>query len=107
MNPEGIQFARNLEIKAHSEANLARAECPRRNQERVEKCLTLRRRRSGGEGVEVYELCTEAEYGFVQHVIELNYRTQAHTLVQTKFARDIQVEKKQARARTSVARQIS
>src|SRR5438876_1813779 len=102
-----MYFTFRSKIEANAEANLARAECPRRNQERVEKCLTLRRRRSGGEGVEVYELCTEAEYGFVQHVIELNHRTQAHTLVQTKFARDIQVEKKQARARTGVAPQIS
>src|SRR6266516_644347 len=97
----------NSKIKTNPKANLARAECPRRNQKRVEKCLTLLRRGGGGEGVEVYELCAEAEYGFVQHVIELNYRTQAHTLVQTKFARDIQIEKKKARTRTGVARQIS
>ena len=64
-------------------------------------------RRSGREGVKVYEFAAEAVDGFVEHVVKLHYRTQPQVFAQAKLARNIQVEEKLSRTVSGVARQVS
>src|SRR4029077_5429197 len=96
-----------LEVETDAEPNLSRAQGARGDQKRIEERSTLFGRRCGSEGVEVYEFTTEAVDSFVEHVVKLHYRTQAHVFAQAKLTRDIQVEEKLTGSLSGVARQIS
>lgn len=96
-----------LEVEANAEANLAWAECASSYQKRVEKRLPLFGRRGRCEGVEVDELTTEAEDGFVQHIVKLHHRPHTNLFSETKFTSDIQIEEELSRTLAGIARQVS
>jgi len=96
-----------LEVETHAEPNLSRAQGARGDKKRIEECPTLLGRRSGREGIKVYEFAAEAVDSFVEHVVKLNYGTQPHVFAQAKLARNIQVEEKLTGAVSGIARQGS
>jgi hypothetical protein len=96
-----------LEVETHAEPNLSRAQGARGDKKRIEECPTLLGRRSGREGIKVYEFAAEAVDRFVEYVVKLHYRTQPHMFGQAKFPRNIQVEEKLTRTVSGVARQVS
>lgn len=86
---------------------MSRAQCARRNEERVQESLSLFGRGYGAETCEVDELRAEAEDCFVEHVINLDDRAKTQAFRQTKLARHVEIEDESARTNARVAREVS
>jgi hypothetical protein len=57
--------------------------------------------------VEVDEFGTEAEDGFVQDVVEFNHRSKSQSIIDAKFAGDVEIEDEEAWTNPGVAWKVT